>query len=97
MSDIPRSNPIPIPRRPGLADKRHKSGLEKAYWEAVAARRAAGENVILPGEFTEENFPGPRAGFAFSIEDDEEEDPDKPMFDKFVLEDGNFDRKVLSF
>lgn len=97
MSDITHSNPIPNPRRPGLADRRQKSGLEKAYWEAVAARRAAGENVTLPGEFTEGNFPGPRAGFAFSMEDDEEEDPDKPMFEKFILEDGTFDRKCCPF
>ena len=85
MCDISRSNPILIPRRPGLADKRRKSGLQRAYWKFVAARRAAGEDAILPSEYTEESFPGPMAWFAFPIEDGEE-DPDKPMLERCALE-----------
>ncbi|KAL1955799.1 hypothetical protein VTO42DRAFT_8119 [Malbranchea cinnamomea] len=54
----------------GLADRLHKARLERAYWETVAAHRATGDTVVLPGDYTEENFPGPKPAARTPMQDD---------------------------
>lgn len=91
---ITRSNSVPIPT--ARADKLHKARVEKAYWETIATKRAAGETIIE--KYTEENFPGPRTGLEPPMEEEDgTDDEDKPLFEPFFMDYDNFACMSLPF